>query len=310
MGEEVRRRVDNAVKTTPTPPQDTNTPESALQPGKNAEEEPGSPDVSVTGSPAEAPKRPVAPPQAVARSLVAKLPQADLVIAHLRNEHTRMNLGGWVTKRHGRLIWDLLVESITSGAFGPPTTASISKPNLRLVLPWVSAQGYAARFDLFDAAIRTQIQRDILPLVVANRDLLDHPEQLPELVRKAAEAHREEARRTHAVQRQAAAVAQLPITERQVLVYGHSLWPPPPPTIVAWSYTEACEAAWFFRLFQQLFHHIESPASVAQTATMFLRWTPMRASGWAEAVRKIAWAYTEQPEGPCDIPPIPPNYGM
>ena len=310
--EEMQPRVPQVRKADPTGPQDANTPESAIQPEENAEAALGTPDISVSIMPTMTPAAEVvASAQTMAQSPMSTLPDAARVLGHFLDPDARLRLGRIVTKRgHGRAVWALIVESIKAGAFGPPTKAVVGTPNLRLVLPW-APKSYAQRFDLFDPAIRTQIQRDILPLVVAHgQELADHPERLPELVRAAAQAHREEARRTYAVQRQAAAVAQLPITERPVLVYGHSLWPPPPPATVAWSYTEACEAAWFFRLFQQLFHHIESPASVAQTATMFLRWTPMRASGWAEAVRKIAWAYTEQPEGPCDIPPIPPNYGM
>ena len=286
-----------------------NTPESALQPEGNAEEGSGSTDESASTTPAEGGARPVVAPKTVARSPLAKLPDADLVIAHLKEPNTRTRLAGIVAKRPGRAVWDLLVTSIKSGAFGPPTMASISQPNLRLVLPW-AAQAYATRFDLLEAASRTQIERDILPLVVAHRqELAEHPERLFDLVRAAGQARSDEISRVQRARVQAAAVAQLPVTERPVIMYGEALWPVPigPPK---WSYVDACEAAWFFRLFQQLFHHIESPASVAQTATMFLRWTPMRASGWAEAVRKIAWAYTEQPEGPCDIPPIPPNYGM
>ena len=119
-------------------------------------------------------------------------------------------LGTVVTRRGWQqLCWALLVEAVTSGAFGPPSReASASRPNLRLILPWAPID-YSSRFDLRHSDTRARIRHHIFPVVLAGGEALRRdPSRLPEAVSAHMRARAMAAQeRRQTTQRKAAIVA-------------------------------------------------------------------------------------------------------
>jgi hypothetical protein len=261
------------------------------------------------------------------RSPLRHLPDYELVLQHVQQSSTRTMLAALQKKpRVGRLLWDLLVESIRSGAYGPPSTASVSRPNLRLLLPW-APPGYAQRFDLLSREDLRIVREQILPVVLAQRDRLHRePDQLQQLLADDTRSKREAAeqaaqtQRAHAQATQyAAAKAALPTTEKPIVLYGEPFWPPPRGAgSVRWTYVELLEAAWFFRAMVPLFESANLGAlkrghvaqGTMQCINLLLKFLPWRTTPFAEAVRQIGLAYEKAPDVESQVPTCPPNYGL
>jgi hypothetical protein len=246
----------------------------------------------------------------MARSPLAKHPKAALVLEHIRQKNTRVLLGKLVAGRGGRAIWELLIEAIETGAFGPPSAVSVTGPSLRLVLPWASS-GYASKFDLRQPESRALIRQEVFPVVAAQREQLRRtPERLADFVYAVTSAKLEAARERQLLERRAAAAGRV-AREEVVIMYGLQLWPWADTSVAKWSFLEAREAAWFFHVVQPFLHKMGMSADEqAQVTNLLLKWTPLHESGWADAVRQIALAYSKRPTAPCQMPMIPVNHGL
>jgi hypothetical protein len=111
------------------------------------------------------------------------LPNLDRYYEYVCNPDTRRTVIALCGKgsRNRHAIWGLLIESIESGAYGPPNNRCFVNSDLRLILPWAQ-KDYAARFDLSKTADLTFIA-EILPAVVADRErLIANPTALSELI--------------------------------------------------------------------------------------------------------------------------------
>jgi len=106
------------------------------------------------------------------KSRLSKLPDADLVLAHVLSHSTRAALGNIVTTKRGRPIWTLLVECIKNGAFGPPSKAVVEgTPNLRIAFPWMQANDrWVSSFDLRKPNDIQKVREFILPVVLVTED--------------------------------------------------------------------------------------------------------------------------------------------
>ena len=113
-----------------TTPQESTTPEVVESP-LVAEE------IDDTAAASSAPDEGIEPPTAprivLERSPFKARPNADLVLAHLKDPKGRYALGKAINRRGGQRVWDLLVESIRSGAFGPPSDRAVRTPTLRMI---------------------------------------------------------------------------------------------------------------------------------------------------------------------------------
>jgi hypothetical protein len=208
----------------------------------------------------------------------------------------------------GGPIWGLIVHSINNGTFGPPTMSDISKPNLRLILPWAPLP-YARTFDLRREEDQHMIRTVILPLVVAEREtLFADPERLqPRVARVQQEQHdaQMKVRRERVL---AKAIAALPSTEHPLMAYGEQLWPVIDRS-VRYTYRDLLEACWFYRAMLGDFRFCGSPREIMMTVNKLLKWLPLRDTPFADAVRKIGAVYDKTPDGPCDWESPPTNYG-
>ena len=242
-------------------------------------------------------------------------PKAELVLSHMLGPNTRSVLARLLPKKRPGLLWALLIESIESGAFGPPNDFDVSAPTLRLLLPWLpAAVARRLNLDLTKAEDQVIIRDDVLPIVLANKALLaEQPDKLVTLVFNHRAERENAARKTQMEAKMAAAVAQLPANERPIIAFGISLWPRVSNDhAFTFTYDELCHALWFSQFLLNNLPPDLQPASRAIQARHLIKYvTPMlKAPGWQVAVRQFLLAYENNPDGECRIPPPPINFGM
>jgi hypothetical protein len=251
------------------------------------------------------------------------LPHYKDVLALVQHKATRSMLAGLMKKKGGRAIWDLLVEAIQQGIFGPPSSAVVSKPNLRLIFPWAPS-AYAQKFNLLEREDLVDVREKILPVVIAHREtVLREPDQLVPLLTEASAIKRQaalEAKQTEQIAKRLAAVDALPITEKAIVMYGAALWPPVPPTPAPpWSYQELLQACYFYEVLEPMLRavsihtkQIHTAQSTMQAIYNVLKFLPLpfRESPFVQAVRQINLAYAANPDGACQRAPAHANYGL
>jgi hypothetical protein len=261
-------------------------------------------------------------PRPVPKSLLERAPfvrrgypKAELVLGYMLGPNTRSVLARALPKKRPGLLWALLIESIETGAFGPPNDFDVSAPTIRLLLPWLSpAIARRLNLDLTKTGDQVIARDDVLPIVRANKALLaDRPDKLVTLVFNHRAERENAARRAQMDEKMAAAVARLPANERPIVVFGVSLWPRVSNDhAFTFSYDELCHALWFSQFLLNNLPHDLQPASKAIQARHLIKYvTPMlKAPGWQVAVRQFLLAYENNPDGECRIPPPPVNFGM
>lgn len=178
-----------------TPETNTSPDPSLQEPARqsNPEVEPGTSDSAVLGEPNRTPSKMGKPelPRSRPRSgggsvwALAKYPDADLVYAHVTTVQSRSALVQVVKKRGSRDFYNLLVEAIKAGHYGPPSAGN-EKPNLRMILPWAPKGNFVNSFDLTRPEDRKQVRDVIFPTLAKNPELKNDPESFP----KAATQHR------------------------------------------------------------------------------------------------------------------------
>jgi len=238
--------------------------------------------------------------------VLAKLPKGSLVMDYVLNSNVRSAVARITNKRKGP-VWDLLVEAIESGAFGDPVASYYTvHPTLRLILPWAPT-AYAHRFDLTKSSDRDLIRNDVLPVVLKHRDELKiNPDRLQSLVQdiyRSRQSEREEKRRQESI-------AKMPEGQQKIIAFGEIIWPRI--NDAPYSYDELCLAIWFFNFtVNQLQTNWDAKSRALQMQQM-LKWlTPVcKFPNWPTAVRKLCAVYSANPDGRCEFPPPPVNFGI
>ena len=193
-------------------------------------------------------------------------------------------------------LWDLIVESITKGAFGAPTADHLLITSLRLVLPWVPMI-YANRFNLTRLPDVVLIRDKIIPVVLTNREILrTKPDQLAQLLGNAES-------KMVSVNNDKPESAK----EQEVKMFGKTFWPN---EFTSYTYDELCAAIWFFEFTRRQFPLEWRPTVIAIQMRQLLKWIYGKNRGWAESVTAICIAFEKNPEGECKIPLIPTNDGI
>jgi hypothetical protein len=244
---------------------------------------------------------------------VDKLPKAALVKAHVLERHTTSMLGSLPPKLRTS-VWNLLIESIESGAHGPPQGLNLKrlkdgKIGLRLILPWLSSQDlqhYDLRdFDLTKEEHRTNIRKYILPVAAEHREnVWNKPEAFARLINKAR-IEREDIAREQARQQKIERTLAKPIAsgEQPIIAYGVPLWPVLDGLTPQYSYDELCHAIWFVQYLLPLMRNEATPQGKALTARHLIKFvSPLAAVGWGNAARDFLSAYENNPEGECRLP--------
>lgn len=309
--EEVQPRVRH-VTNTPLPADQRSEPaETAANTEVNADSSSAEPQISDTPITTSSEPEPVSA-GTLAKAAVGKFPKADLVLGYILNKDTRTLIGKLTHgRKNGGPLWQLIIQSIESGAFGDPSNAVVSKPNLRLLLPW-APKSYAQNFDPSQAKYQKAIADEIFPVVLANRDLLRRePDRLPALVNEAARIAWQQKQETAEKERHAAAVAKMPADEKEVIAFGRVLWPAFN-GVSSYSYDDLCHAVWFAQMLLGMFPRDWDAKSKAMQAGHLVKFiAPMlKSPGWADAVRHIFAAYSQAPEGECKFTPPPINFGI
>lgn len=238
-------------------------------------------------------------------SPLGKLPDAETVLGFILSKPTRTKIASIVDGRKNHPLWLLICDAIKTGAFGEPSNAHVSKPNLRLVLPWVGF-AFSQRFDLTNKCDIDRARKEVLPVVLAHRAaLMKEPERLPDLMRDAAYAKRKEIEQTIVE----TAVQKMPATEKEVMAFGTRIWPRI--SDQGFTYDELCYAVWFFQwMVDQLRADWSAASKAIQLRHTVKHLRPMLKGNCASAILEICTAYGANPEGECQWPPRPINYGI
>jgi hypothetical protein len=237
---------------------------------------------------------------------LSDLRNLDRYYEYVRNADTRRTVielcGKGSRNRHA--IWELLIESIESGAYGPPNNRCFVNGDLRVILPWAE-KDYAARFDLSKTA-DLAVVTEILPAVVADRErLMANPTALSELIGRTLKQKKENGDVTQRV----VDAGRLGIGEQIVIMYGKQLWPA---QTSLYNWTDVCHACWYYNALEGAWRRDLSAQDKAIIGRHMIKWLrPLlrqSGSGCGEVVGYIFDALALNPDGKCDWPPMPLNY--
>lgn len=242
------------------------------------------------------------------RSPLSKLPNADLVLAHVLSGDTRGTLGKVASTKKGRALWNLLIECIDNGAFGPPSNASIVTPNLRILFPWMQPKDrWVSGFDLTKPNDIQKVREFILPVVLVTED---RSALAINTIRREVERRQlqkdEQVRQELAHQRhQQKVAAGLPDGQEEVIAYGTPLWP----SERSYSYEELVHACWFADFMFDILR-ADTPTARSMNLLHALKFLepPMISAGTLLAIRDIAAAYVRAPQQASKWPPKPSRF--
>ena len=279
--------------------------ESALQTEQNPASEPTENKPAITGNmtePTEPKATVIRRPQ---RSNLKGLPRVEHVLEHVLNHNSRAALGNLRKNAQGP-IWNLLLELINSGCFGPPSNATLGPTkdgaiNLRWVLPWLTAgqcNHLDLSVDLRSNEGRAKVRAFIFPVVIANREAVFADPALLGRLANRARVERENAERQRTMMdKHTKAVAKMPVQEQEVIAFGTPLWPPQ--GLREYTYDELRHAIWFLTYLYGIAPKVE-PMTVRHLIKFV---TPMlRTRGWADAARDYLKAYEDNPTGESKLP--------
>lgn len=272
------------------------------EPEKAETPEPETPKSTVTLTP-EKPRAIL--PKTGPKSSLQKLPNADLVYAHIRSKETRHRLNEMMRSKKMRGFWDLLIESIETGIFGEPCNISITDP-LRILVPSMS-QRSLPRLDLHDAKTYPIVREFLFPLLRDSPDLKTAPHLLEKELENRRRAHEEQAR-------QQAKLAQhkqqaVPENQQRIVAYGEPLWPPMGDLSPRFTYQELCHACWYASYFMGIARKDWRPLETAMAARHLTKYLQPLQPGFVTAIRAIFNAYEANPTGETMFPMTPVNFG-
>jgi hypothetical protein len=312
--EELTKRLPSSdgPKTTPlSHPTPETAPIEPSEPAKVEMVEPEKQPDNRLSSPPEVPKSLLTQSPFVKRNY----PQAELVLGYLLSADTRSKLANILPMKRPGLLWDLIIESIESGAFGPPSDFQVNQPNMRMLLPWLPNRVVRRlHLDVNRSADLETFRADVLPIVLANRELLvEQPDKLVTMVYNSRAARENAARQQRQETKAAAALAKMPSTEKPVLAFGSQLWPRVNDDhAFTFTYDELCHAVWFCQYLLSNLPADWDPTSKAMQSRHLIKYVaPMlKGAGWGRAVRQFLSAFEQNPNGESRIPPPPINFGM
>jgi hypothetical protein len=246
------------------------------------------------------------------QSPIAGLPDADLVYAHMLENKARSAIGKFVRTSKGRPVWPLLIESIETGLFGPPSTVDATElMTVRVLLPWLPVRSFTG-LSLKDSYSVKLVREILFPLVRERPEL----RETPHLVEREFEARRrateEAARRQSKLDEHRAKVeaGAIGVGEQPIIAYGEPLWPPQRADIsLPYTYAELCHATYFVSYFLGIARADWRPTETAMAGRHLAKYIEPVQPGFVAAVRVIFNAYEDHPDGEKQFPPIPVNFG-
>jgi hypothetical protein len=241
---------------------------------------------------------------------LAKHPDADLVYAHIMRVQSRSALATIVSKRGGRAIWDLLVEAIKLGYYGPPSAGN-ERANLRMILPWVLPGRHAESINLKNDADRRYVRDIIFPALADHPELQDHPGDFDKVVAQRKHKIEQKLRDTRQMEHHAEVVAkhQFQLGEQEVIAYGTPIWPRDRDP--GYTYEELKHACWYANFFlSSIAHRDWAVESTGMMGRHLIKWLGPVAPGTVKAIKEIFSLYELNPNGECKFPMTPVNFGI
>jgi len=178
------------------------------------------------------------------------LPRGAEIAKTFLKAEASSRIGRVLTARHGKEIWNLILQCYDAGFLRDSNFMPGGTPNLSLMLLFPRTPvSYAKRYMVTDQKDRDTIRERIIPAAMAYRDeLLATPDSLEQIVQKYERVTREQAAAKAREQRLETARQKLGPTEPEVILYGHFFWP-----IIdiadpdqRYDYATLAAAAWFF----------------------------------------------------------------
>jgi len=302
--DEIKPRLTTDSKTAPTPTPNAKPTEAA---GESAKSEP-----AATSQPKESTGRPI-----TARSAMAKMPRGVEVAAIYSDGDTRGSIGRLLKAPGCKKAWDLILQAIDAG-FAMPTDTALDKPTVRLLFTQVPPRsrhlraGGQSQLDLSVKKDRTHVEKVLLPAALANREaIIAEPHRFDEILDDYAKAQQTAARKADMDRKRAAATARMKADEREIIVYGETLWP----DISGngnYDYDQARIAAWIAKD-QEGFQCKEEVKSRALIIRLSVKWfslyaqraDEMKTRKVCDLVELISRAFEKNPSGECKWPDHP-----
>jgi hypothetical protein len=102
----------------------------------------------------------------------------------------------------------------------------------------------------------------------------------------------------------------MPEDQQRVVAFGETIWPRI--NDAPFTYEELKLAVWFFTFIVNQFPPAWDAQSRGLQIQQTLKWLiPIcKYPGWPIALRKLCAAYQTNPEGKCEFPPPPANFGI
>jgi len=247
------------------------------------------------------------PTKKVRQWMLAGRQNADLVFDHVTNTEVRSFISTTVRQKGGGAVWDILVEAIKGGFYGPPSSGS-STTNLLMILPWLKRTKYAMSFDLTKPASRRTVREDLFPLLLEQPELRDPDKQqgIERAMDQRWRAREEQKRRDAMMSRHAGLVAkhQFKDDEQEVIAFGRPLWPHD--LTQRYSYEELRSACWFVEFFLGIKAQAKwSDRECGMQGRHLVKYIEPVASGLMHAIHEILNAYELNPTGENKFPPKP-----
>jgi hypothetical protein len=238
-----------------------------------------------------------------------KLPKAEIVCGSVLDPRARQTLVHLVKhhRKAGLRVWELLIQSIESGVFGPPierayfTTRAGSDDfpvGLRILIPWFSKR---LHLNLLKSEVAEFVGKVLLPAIAADRDrFLTNPDALDEAFIRSIRTRHENEMRAKAGPRLPTIKKESPPQEYPIIAYGTPLWPRADDL----TFDEVRHAVWFFDFLVKHYRD-RAPGSARIATSHLLKFIFGRQSGWDRAVRLVIQAYEKNPDGEtrCELPP-------
>ena len=255
--EEIQPSVANASNTPPgshstaeTSIQDatmTHCDKSVVQTASDAEMVPPPNNNSMAGS-SPPPRRKIA----VERSTYASAPRAEEIAKRFQNARGRDILAKvWTKHGTGKKIWDMLIVAYDAGLLVPNDTV-LKFPTLRLLFP-LAPNKYSMQFNLFDKKQLAHVSETILPAMIACKDqLLADPERTQEIVNEYLKTKQVQQKQAVIIKKHAVAVKAMAVTEQELVMFGHPVWPRLDTSQGEYDYDQVRAAIWFFREYQEV----------------------------------------------------------
>lgn len=250
--------------------------------------------------------------------------RGDEVTAIYASVDARTTIGKAVRGRGGKEIWALILQAVDAG-FLTRTETQFATMNLRILFPCIP-KAFGNRFDLIAPKDRQKVRDDIMPAALANRTaILASPERMEFILIAHGRAQEDAARNRAAKRRVDDALRAMPVSQREVIMFGERVWPRVDHRLGSYEYDQLCAAIWYFSDLNSWLESSTSGASAKSRAIIIrlsTRWPEeyidRACDGDARAKMKKVYSLVhtitrlleDNPGAECVMPPTPKIEGQ